>query len=40
MTDKLECPYGIPEDECCGNVNCRVYQTREFLKHEQEDKAE
>jgi len=28
MEKKLECPFGIPEDQCCQEKDCPVYQAR------------
>lgn len=28
MSDKLKCPYNIPEEECCREKDCPVYKER------------
>jgi hypothetical protein len=28
MAKKLECPYGIPEDQCCKEKECPVWKRR------------
>jgi len=36
MVKKLECPYGIPEDQCCKEKECSAWKervkTREKIK--------
>jgi hypothetical protein len=24
LQKNLECPHGIPEDQCCGNLSCKT----------------
>jgi hypothetical protein len=37
MVKKLECPYGIPEDQCCKEKECPVWKER--IKKRKEIKA-
>ncbi|XES77600.1 MAG: hypothetical protein ACBZ72_01680 [Candidatus Bathyarchaeia archaeon] len=39
MANNLECPYGIPEDQCCNSPTCRTYQARQFQKREQKNQT-
>jgi len=32
LSKKLECPYGIPENECCKEKDCPVWNERQKKK--------
>jgi hypothetical protein len=33
-TPNLDCPYGVPEAECCGNMSCKTLIARIKAKKE------
>jgi len=37
MQKKLECPFGVPEEECCGSPTCKA--RKEWLNAQNEAKA-